>query len=364
MGSDRENLLNAFLSESGWGDAVRMPVAGDASTRRYENLNRGGEKAVLMDAPPGAEAATCPVDASPEERKALGYNAMARLAGPDPAAFACIARELTRRGFSAPHIYAADLMQGFLILEDLGADLYARVLQKHPEQEAELYRQAISCLAALYRSSFSPDMVHQNASWTVQDYDPTALQIEADLFLDWYVPHFETDISAAAKQEWSEIWTNAFTHLDAHASGLALRDFHAENVFALPGRDGIANVGLIDFQDALFAHPAYDLASLLEDARRDVDPKLATPLISQFCTEAGIAEDDTFHAAYAVQAAQRNAKILGIFVRLAERDNKPKYLDLIPRVARHFMRDISHPALADLRTWIETHTSSVLEAGR
>ena len=316
-----------------------------------------------MDAPPAAEAPACPLDADEKERRQLGYNAMARLAGPDPAAFVCVARELTRRGFSAPRILAADLSTGLILLEDLGNGLYADVLKKNPAQEQDLYEKAVSCLAALYRSSIAPDIVHENASWTVQDYDPLALQAEADLFLDWYAPAFDDAVSETARAEWTAIWGRAFSYLTAHPSGLALRDFHAENIFSLPDRDGTANVGLIDFQDALFAHPSYDLVSLLEDARRDVNRDLVPGLISQFCSEAGIANDESFRTAYAVQAAQRNAKILGIFVRLAKRDGKQAYLNLIPRVAAHFVHDISHPALADLKQWVSKYTPSVLEAG-
>ena len=364
MSSDREKQIVQFLANKGWGAARRDPVPGDASTRRYERLTMGLEKAVLMDAPPAAEGPACPVDASDKERQALGYNAMARLAGPDPAAFVCVARELTRRGFSAPRILAADLETGLILLEDLGDDLFAKVLLKHPEKETELYSNAVSSLAALYRSSFNPEMVHQNAQWGVQNYDPMALQAEADLFLEWYVPEFDGHVSDAAKAEWTELWQSAFQNLEAHASGLALRDFHAENIFHLTERDGPANVGLIDFQDALFAHPSYDLCSLLEDARRDVDPRIVPEMITQFCEEAGIEEDEKFRAAYAVQAAQRNAKILGIFVRLAKRDGKEKYLDLIPRVAAHFRKDISHPALAGLSKWIDENAPSIITPKR
>jgi len=359
VSSEREKEIIAFLAANGWGKARRDPVPGDASTRSYERLTMGLEKAVLMNAPPAAEGPCCPVGANEDERRELGYNAMARLAGPDPAAFVCIARELTRRGFSAPRILAADLQKGLILLEDLGDDLYAHVLEKQPEQEEELYKNAVSCLAALYRSSFNPEMVHQNACWTVQDYDPLALQAEVDLFLEWFAPAFDGAVDDVAKAEWTRLWQEAFKHLDAHAPGLALRDFHAENIFVLPDREGTSNVGLIDFQDALFAHTSYDLVSLLEDSRRDVDPVIVPGLISQFCQETGIVEDEKFHAAYAVQAAQRNAKILGIFVRLAKRDGKQKYLELLPRVATHFMHDLSHPAMDGLRDWLRVYTPSV-----
>jgi len=343
----RELLIADFLQANGWGDAKRAPVQGDASTRAYERLTRGGERAVLMNAPyiPSHDP----------------YITTAKLAGSNPEAFICLATELTRRGFSAPRILAADMDNGLLLLEDLGADLFAQVLMHEPQKERQLYQEAISCLAALYRSSFPDNMATRKAQWHVGSYDVSALQAEADLFLDWYIPEFDAPLSEKARQEWSAIWANLFPVLSTQPAGLALRDFHAENIFWLPDRDGTANVGLIDFQDALFAHPAYDLVSLLEDARRDVDPHIVNDLIAQFCQEAGIEDDENFRTAYAVMGAQRNAKILGIFVRLARRDGKEHYLDMIPRVAAHFVEDISHPALAELRTWICNYAQSMFD---
>ena len=361
MTISRDLLIRDFLRANDWGAAARTPVAGDASSRRYERLEMNGQKAVLMDAPVLGEGVTCPAGADTAARTALGYTAIARLAGANPNAFICLATELTRRGFSAPRILGADIENGFLLMEDLGVGRVAEDLQKDPSLEAEIYGAAIDTLAALYRSSFMPNMNVRGVAWHVGDYDALALQAEADLYTDWYVPHFDAGLSADAQDEWAQLWAHAFEALGAHASGLALRDFHAENIFYLPARAGIANIGLIDFQDALFAHPSYDLVSLLEDARRDVDPKLIEPLIKRFCEGAGIKDDDKFRAAYAVQAAQRNAKILGIFVRLNTRDAKPHYLGLIPRVAAHFRHDLSHPAMADLKAWTQKHTPSLWE---
>ena len=352
--SKREAEILAFLDMHNWGDAARSPVPGDASARRYERLALGGRRAVLMDAPEDKDGVCCPVDATPDDRIALGYNAQAQLAGSSLSAFVCVATALTRRGFSAPRILALDKNAGLLLLEDLGDNLYAHVLEKTPKREAELYEKAVHVLAAIYRASFSDTLQARGLTWHVGDYDDTALLAEVNLFLEWYIPHFEKPISGAAKAEWIQLWTQSFKSLRAHVPGLALRDFHAENIFDLGG-----SVGLIDFQDALFAHPSYDLVSLIEDARRDVSPPLAAPLISQFCQEAGIVEDDKFHTAYNVMAAQRNAKILGIFVRLAVRDKKPKYLGLIPRVAANFSKDISHPALATINTWMQKYAPSV-----
>jgi len=357
---NRDVEIKAFLKQAKWDKAERVAVPGDASTRRYERLTLGSHKAVLMDAPKGAEAPSEPEGASVADRKALGYNALARLAGPNPEAFACIANELTMRGFSAPKIIAADLDKGFMLLEDLGDDLYARVIASDPLKERRLYEAAIDTLAAIYRSSFPAKMNFQDETWRVRDYDAAALLAEVDLFLDWYAKDLGRDIQGAAREAWNAIWAELFKTLEVHAPGLALRDFHAENIFWLPERQAVSRVGLIDFQDGLFAHPAYDLVSLIEDARRDVSPALAVPLLKRFCEKAGLKYGSKFKTAYAVMGAQRNAKILGIFVRLAERDGKPHYRDLIPRVAGHFKGNLEDPKCVDLKVWIKTHAPEAL----
>ncbi len=358
----RKAYIQSFLEAADWGHAERNPVPGDASTRRYERLSLDGDRAVLMDAPRGVEAPCEPEGATVSERRALGYNAVARLAGPNLESFSAIARELSRRGFSAPRIIAADHQKGLMLLEDLGDDLFARVIARNPAQERDLYVAAVDTLAAIYRSSFPDIFDEYGEPWRVRSYDNAALQAEADLFLDWFVPDVGGNLSKEALNEWHIIWARLFSILSAHAPGLALRDFHAENLFWLPARQGVARVGLIDFQDGLFAHPAYDLVSLLEDARRDVSQNLHKEMIARFCAKAGLDYDETFKAAYAVMGAQRNAKILGIFVRLAKRDGKPHYRDLMPRVAKLFVSDLAHPALSDLRQWVEKYVPQVLKA--
>ncbi|MDB2438226.1 phosphotransferase [Hellea sp.] len=356
----RTSEIESFLKTAGWHEAKRVAVPGDASTRRYERLTLKGQKAVLMDAPKGDEAPGEAEGASVEDRRALGYNALARLAGPNPEAFACIANELSKRGFSAPKIIAADMDKGFMLLEDLGDDLYAAVIAKEPDRERDLYEAAIDTLAAIYRSSFPSEMEFQGHGWRLRSYDAAALQAEADLFLDWYAKDFGHDIQGQARQDWHDIWAELFECLEAHPSGLALRDFHAENIFWLPNRQAVSQVGLIDFQDGLFAHPSYDLVSLIEDARRDVLPELAAPLVERFCEKAGLKYDANFKIAYAVMGAQRNAKILGIFVRLSERDGKPHYRDLIPRVKAHFQGNLEDPKCVDLKKWIAAHVPEAL----
>lgn len=356
--------MGAFLARAGWGEAERRPLAGDASSRAYSRLAMGGRTAVLMDAPPAAEAPSCPPQASVGERQTLGYNALARLAGPNPAAFAGLARELRARGFSAPEIYDADLDAGFLLLEDLGDNLYARAIDAGADPEP-LYAAAIDLLAAVRRASVPQTVSADARAWPILGYDAAALQAEADLFLDWYAARrARAPVDEAARAEWTAIWTKLFKTLETEPPALVLRDVHAENLIWLPERDGPARAGLLDFQDALFGHPAYDLASLLKDARRDVATELADAMVARFMDAAYVDDREAFATAYAVLGAQRNAKILGVFVRLAERDGKPVYLKHLPRVARHFLADLAHPALAELANWLSRYRNVLVEEAR
>lgn len=350
--SDRATQIHRFLQDAGWDTATAAPVPGDASTRAYQRLNRGGERAILMDAPPGAEAPNEPEGATEAERRALGYNAVARLAGPDPAAFACIADALRMRGFSAPKILATDLGAGLLLLEDFGTDVYAPVIAAAPDMEAPLYEAAVETLGEIYRSSIPAQLTHGDATWRVRAYDDIALIAETNLFLDWYVPDAGITVTDGMRDDLHGLLGESFVHLDAHAPGLALRDFHAENLFWLPERKSVAQVGLIDFQDGLFVHPAYDLMSLITDIRRDVSPGAKEPLTTQFMEAAKLSDRAAFDAAYAVLSVQRGLKLLGFPVRADVHFGKPQYRALLPRVKRHLAEDLAHPAVAPIQRWL------------
>ena len=358
--TDREADILSFLKAANWDRATRHPVPGDASSRRYERLTLKDKHAVLMDSPQGVETLSEPKGASLADRRALGYNALARIAGNNTEAFACISNELTKRGFSAPQILAADLKQGFILLEDLGRNLYARVIENVPQQERQLYEAAVDTLAAIYRSTFPGEMEFQGFKWYVGDYDDVALLAETDLCLDWYAKDFDRDIQGDARAEFYHLFEQSFKHLKAHAPGLALRDFHAENLFWLPERQAISRVGLIDFQDGLFVHPAYDLMSLITDIRRDVSPDLKDILIARFCDKAGIIDNADFRTAYAVLSVQRGTKLLGFPVRADLKFGKPQYRELLPRVKRHLNEALEHPALADIRNWYAKHLPEAL----
>jgi hypothetical protein len=351
--SSREEQMREFLNRSGWGDAAVTPIPGDASTRRYFRLAKGAHQALLMDQPQGAETPTAPPSASAEQRHALGYNAVARLAGADVGRFAEVARYLTDRGLSAPRVLAADTAQGFMVLEDLGDGLFADVVAQGGD-EAALYNNAVEVLAKLHAEA-APAAMGDKPLFA---YDQTALLAETDLLTEWYLPYaLQRAATRAEIEEHRTLWQAALAGTAAAPSVFVHRDYHAQNLLWLPQRTGAGRTGLIDFQDAVAGSRAYDLISLLEDARRDVDPAVATAALRHYLAAMaaqGTPLDETaFAAEMATMAAQRNAKIVGIFARLFARDGKPRYLALLPRVWGHLTRDLTHPSLAPLRTWYD-----------
>ena len=351
--------IEIFLKKSGWKNFDRTRIKGDASSRRYERVTSHNQNAILMITPQAENENYEISSGKTNTRENMGYNSLARLAGNKVEAFICISKELSIRGFSAPKIFASDLSKGLLLLEDLGDNLFSKFIQSNANQEKKLYLAAVDCLAAIYRSTFSKNLTYENSFWELEVYDDVAMLAEVDLLLDWYAKDFGHQIGSQNKKIWHSIWKKLFINFEAVAPGLGLRDFHAENIFWLNQREGTENIGLIDFQDALFVHPSYDLVSLVEDARRDVSPELTEMLIDRFCQKSGIKNDEKFRSAYAIMGAQRNAKILGIFVRLAKRDKKLQYLDYIPRVKEHLMRNLNSPCCEELKQWLEQNIPEI-----
>lgn len=320
MDEIRRTNLESFLNACGWAEAQRLPLAGDASSRRYDRLVRlDGAKAVLMDAPPEK--------------------------GEDIAPFVRIGQHLSGLGFSAPKIMAQDAEHGFLLIEDLGDALYARVAQDNPATETEIYCAAVDLLCDLHRHPVPTD---------INLYDPALMTDLAGLAFDWYLPAATGAADDTAKARFSDLFASLLREHAQANDVLILRDYHAENLLWLPDRSGVARVGLLDFQDAMAGHPAYDLISLLEDARRDVSPTLCAQLMDRYIAQTE-QPTEAFHCAASVIAAQRNLRIVGVFARLCCRDGKAGYVDLLPRVWAHLMQDLSHPALSDVKELIVTH---------
>jgi aminoglycoside/choline kinase family phosphotransferase len=302
--------LDEFLTRHGWNDANISPVAGDASFRRYFRVNSATRgKAILMDAPPPHE---------------------------DPQPFLDIAQYLTGHQFRAPEIYGTDLTRGLVLLEDFGDRRMREHLDDHPEYEAEIYRAAIDTIVRLAGTPAAH----------AQPYDMATYLREVQLLTEWYMPAMGLSCDANA---FDQMWVDALAPLASCQNVTVLRDYHAENIMLLD--DG--EQGIIDFQDALVGHPAYDLVSLLQDARRDVRPELEADMLAYYLTAANPGPD--FDAHYALLGAQRNTKIIGIFTRLWKRDGKERYLSFLPRMWGLLERDLAHPALANVKQWFDTH---------
>lgn len=301
-----------FLDESGWSDGGILPLAGDASFRRYFRVAAPGRTAVLMHAPSEQE------DSQP---------------------FLDVAAHLNRLGFSAPKILAQDLDEGLILLEDFGDARMREVVDAAPESEARIYRDAVTLLGVLHRSG----------AGHLPPYSLSEYLREARLFPEWYAPALDLTVDHDGYDRAWKTVLDPLLELDEPVT--VLRDYHAENLMLLEGRHGIASLGLLDFQDALAGHPAYDLVSLLQDARRDVNSELEAAMIKHYAATNPDAAGDGFAAAYAILGAQRNAKILGIFTRLWKRDGKSRYLSYQPRVWRYLERDLRHPALAPVAAW-------------
>ncbi len=321
---ERAVAIARFLARAGWGDAALQPLQTDASFRHYTRLRRGGETAMLMDAPPPLE---------------------------DVRPFVRIDRHLCAQGFSAPRILAAEEGDGLLLLEDLGDDLYSRVLDRRAAGAAELYGAAVDLLVALRRRPLPQGLA---------PYDLNLLLDETDRVVDWYLPEITgRPTPPELKREYQELWTDVLHRAEVLPAVLVLRDYHADNLIWLPRRDECARVGLLDFQDALEGSPAYDLASLLEDVRRPLAPALAEAMVERYIQRSGV-DAAAFRLAYAVFAAQRNTKLIGHWPRLFRRDGKPKYLRFMPQTWRLLEHDLQHPALSAVQAWFDRTIPSAL----
>ena len=313
-----EDEIDQFVEEAGWVGASRSFLSGDASFRHYERITRPtGESAVLMVAPP--------------EKEPL-------------APFIRVAGYLLDANYRAPSMLAKDNEKGLLLLEDFGDVSYTKRLQGAPREELTLYKLAMDVLVDLHKRGVS--------GYALPQYSRDMLLKEAELFVDWYL----CDVAPKKKlesvrEQFRTLWDEALDALPFMPSVMVLRDYHADNLMYLEGHKGLAAIGLLDFQDAVLGSPVYDVASLLEDARRDVQPETVQIALNYYLQQMEW-DKQQFMACYAVLAAQRNTKIIGIFHRLHKRDSKPRYLDYLPRVWTHLHHDLSHPLMRNYREWL------------
>jgi hypothetical protein len=316
MRDSRSPALAAFLDACGWGGHPAVPLAGDASFRRYWRLAGAGGSRVVMDAPP------------PQE---------------DVGAFVVVAALLRDLGFSAPEVLAEDRDRGFLLLEDFGDDTYTRLLERGADEPA-LYTLAVDTLIALQRAA------EPRGTPEIPPYDIEQLLGEAALLIDWYRP-----LGNGLREEYLALWRAVLPDAMVSRPTLVLRDYHVDNLMLLPDRPGIKGCGLLDFQDAVTGPPSYDLVSLLEDARRDVPVSLRRAMTERYLAAFPGLDRRAFLRSAAILSAQRNCKIIGIFTRLWKRDGKPQYLSHIPRVWRFLEQDLGHPSLARVARWVDHH---------
>jgi N-acetylmuramate 1-kinase len=302
--------LDDFLARTGWADARRESLAGDASSRRYVRLTHGGGSAILMIVRPGADDSTC--------------------------RFLTVTAWLRDRAYSAPAVLASEEARGFVLLEDLGDAVFARRIAQDPPCELPLYTAASDLLA---------DLSRHHVPVFVRPLDAAALLALLDVIADWYLPAM--GVPSGAASDIPERIAALYADFGGAESVIALRDFHAENLIWLPDRPGHARVGLLDYQDAVAAHPAYDLVSLLQDARRDVSPSTEAAVLQHYLTCAGQSEH-SFGRLYALLGAHRALRILGVFARLAMSHDKPAYLPMMPRVFGYLARNLAHPDLGAL----------------
>jgi aminoglycoside/choline kinase family phosphotransferase len=356
LNSDREAQKRAFLAAAGLAGAARTPLAGDASTRLYERLTApGGARLILMDQSPAAESAVCPPGATPQARLDLGYNAAARLAGGSVAAFVATAAYLRDRGLSAPQVLAHDAARGFAILEDLGDGLFAALIAAG-EPEAPLYEAAVDVQAALQAEPPPAVLTADGLSWPLLAYDALAFKVGTDTFLEWWPKLLgRPAFPAGAVADWDALWAPVWARGEAGATVFSHRDYHAQNLLWLPDRKGVARVGLLDFQDALRAHPAWDLLHLLQDARRDVAPALEQAMLDRFLAARPDLDREAFLADYRALAAANAARILGrVFARQVLL-GRPQYRAFMPRTWRYLERDLTAPELSPLKAWFDRH---------
>ncbi|HEY2230101.1 MAG TPA: tRNA (adenosine(37)-N6)-threonylcarbamoyltransferase complex ATPase subunit type 1 TsaE [Xanthobacteraceae bacterium] len=350
---ERMGAVRGFLAESGLSEAVRRWMPGDASTRSYERLVLPDRDLILMNWPRRPDG--------PPVRGGRPYGAIAHLAD-NVVPFVAIAKGLREHGLLAPEIHHADLAQGLLVIEDFGDQ--GVIAGEPPAPIQDRYEVAVDALLGLHEQLL-PDLlpVAPHLEYQIPSYDLEAFLIEAELILDWYLPRLEVPVSAEAREEFRALWSEALEPALEAPPTWVLRDFHSPNLLWLSKHKGLARLGILDFQDAVLGPAAYDLASLLQDARVDVPEATELALLGRYLRRRS-AGDTSFDGGefiriYVTLAAQRASKILGIFARLDRRDGKPQYLRHMPRIWGYLQRSLAHPALAELNAWYGEHVPAV-----
>lgn len=344
----RSLLIREFLSDADYRNIIRYPLMGDASARSYELISHDDEQLLLMNAPALPDG--------PPIKDGKPYSKIAHLAE-DVTAFVAIDELIRSKGFSAPAIKAQNLDEGLLLIEHFGDE---GIIDENRVPIAERYMAAIEFLAAFHACDFTSKVTLKSGQvYQIPSYDEEAILIEVDLLLQWYAPSQSgSKISDEDAFRFEKLWRDYAEKIQTYEKTLVMRDYHSPNILWRAQETGLNRIGVIDFQDAVMGPTAYDVASLAQDARVDVSPQLETQLINHYI-ERRMAKDNAFdehvfRESYAIMAAQRATKILGIFIRLNERDGKPAYLKHLPRMQDYILRSLQHPILEPYKKWLET----------
>ncbi|KQO73923.1 tRNA (adenosine(37)-N6)-threonylcarbamoyltransferase complex ATPase subunit type 1 TsaE [Rhizobium sp. Leaf262] len=344
---ERVLAIREFLDENGKKNASRRYFSGDAAYRTYELVRDANGQALLMDWQPPPRG--------PVIKDGKTYAEIVHLAR-EVKPFVAIQRFLGENDFTVPQILAQDLKRGILLLGDIGRD---GVLDEEGAPIEERYLESVACLAALHETPAPGDItLADGATYEISPFDADAMKIETSLLLDWYLPHIRgEEIDESEKQSFFAVWDQLIEKLDDAEQGLLLRDFHSPNIIWQADKSGIQRVGIIDFQDAMIGPMAYDLASVIQDARVTISPELQARLMAHYLDirrKNTDFDEKTFLKAFAIMAAQRNCKLVGIWVRLMKRDDKPHYMKHMPRTFSYLRSALEHPDLAPLRDWFES----------
>jgi tRNA threonylcarbamoyl adenosine modification protein YjeE len=349
----RARGIETILQRSGWIDANRVFMQGDASVRAYERLvSPSGETAILMISPPRPDG--------PILRYGKPYGSIAKLSD-DIRAFIAMDEALRAQGVSAPRILAHSVADGLAVLEDLGSHYIAEA----DGPSAVRYTEAVSLLAELHGRDLPTQLPIDDETYSIPVYDSQAMLVEVEQIVDWYAPHIgKVSPASGARAQFLGLWRDALAPILSQPTTWTLRDFHSPNLHWLADRDGLKRLGLVDFQDSVLGPPAYDLASLLQDARVDISNEMELRLMAHYMRRRVGADPDfdmaAFTAAYAAMGAQRATKILGIFARLDKRDGKPQYLAHLPRIERYLAKGLAHSLMQPIKLWFQTHLPRAL----
>lgn len=350
--------IETFLANTDWTRASRSQLGQDASTRRYFRLTReNGTTALLMDAP-RVEANPCPPDADEAARRALGWNATSRLAASRVDAFTAVAEYLRDRGFSAPEVYAEDAANGFALIEDFGEGLeFARLIKRGAQDETMLYTAGASVMAALH-SEPAPKKLRD---WPILDYDALALRVNADIFPEWLPAlHEDMQLTDKAMVHWEAERDALIEQAMSFARDFGLRDYHAENLLWLPEREGHARIGLLDFQDAVNGWDGWEMAMLVQDARRTVSHDASEAAITAYLDGTGKSRAP-FDERLAVLGTLNALRITGLFARLTVRDGKQRYQAFMPRQQYLLAQNLRHPACAGMADFVRQTAPFIFE---